>query len=147
MWIGVWIGKSVSRIIIWHHEACQVMTNGDPEGQIFFYPSPKGFFFLLKKAPRSSRILWVATWYNDLILTQQRDDFVAWVPIQPMYSPYVTGLSSVQEIYLSICCCSTQNFSPIQCHHLMFFDDALHPSQHFFSHLGTFSCLPELSQY
>ena len=24
------IEKSVSRIAIWHHEACRVMTNGDP---------------------------------------------------------------------------------------------------------------------
>ena len=29
------IEKSVSRITIWHNEACRVMTNGDPEGQIF----------------------------------------------------------------------------------------------------------------
>ena len=33
-----WIGKSVSRITVWHHEACRVMTNGDQEGRIFFYP-------------------------------------------------------------------------------------------------------------
>ena len=32
------IEKSVSRIIVWHHEACRVMTNGDP-GDRFFYPS------------------------------------------------------------------------------------------------------------
>ena len=31
------IEKSVSRIALWHHEACRVMTNGDPEGR-FFYP-------------------------------------------------------------------------------------------------------------
>ena len=29
------IEKSVPRIAIWHHEACRVMTNNDPEGQIF----------------------------------------------------------------------------------------------------------------
>ena len=29
------IEKSVSRITIWHNEACRVMTKGDPEGQIF----------------------------------------------------------------------------------------------------------------
>ena len=29
------IVKSVPRIAVWHHEACRVMTNGDPEGQIF----------------------------------------------------------------------------------------------------------------
>ena len=27
--------KSIPRITVWHHEACQVMTNGDDEGQIF----------------------------------------------------------------------------------------------------------------
>ena len=30
------IGKSVPRITVWHHEACQVMTSADPEGQIFY---------------------------------------------------------------------------------------------------------------
>ena len=41
--------KSVPRIAVWHHRACQVMTNGDPEGQIFLsYPHMNnGFFFLL----------------------------------------------------------------------------------------------------
>ena len=29
------IEKHVPRIAVWHHEACQVMTNGDSEGQIF----------------------------------------------------------------------------------------------------------------
>ena len=29
------IERSVRRIAIWHHEACRVMTNGDPKGQIF----------------------------------------------------------------------------------------------------------------
>ena len=28
--------KSVPRIAVWHHEACRVMTNGDPEGRIFY---------------------------------------------------------------------------------------------------------------
>ena len=27
--------KSVPRIAVWHHEACRVMTIGDPEGHIF----------------------------------------------------------------------------------------------------------------
>ena len=26
------IRKSVPRITVWHHEACRVMTNDDPEG-------------------------------------------------------------------------------------------------------------------
>ena len=43
------IEKSVPRIAVWHHEACRVMTNGDPERQIFLsYPNTNnGFFFLL----------------------------------------------------------------------------------------------------
>ena len=43
------IEKSVPRITVWHHEACQVMTNGDSEGRIFisFSRPNNGFFFLL----------------------------------------------------------------------------------------------------
>ena len=43
------IQKSVPRIAVWHHEACGVMINGDPEGWIFLsYPHMNnGFFFLL----------------------------------------------------------------------------------------------------
>ena len=32
------IEKSVPRTAVWHHEACRVMTNGDPEDG-FFYPT------------------------------------------------------------------------------------------------------------
>ena len=34
---GGWgcLEKYVLRIIVWHHEACRMMTNGDLEGQIF----------------------------------------------------------------------------------------------------------------
>ena len=32
------IVKSVPRIAVWHHEACRVMTNGDPGGG-FLYPT------------------------------------------------------------------------------------------------------------
>ena len=43
------IEKSVLRIAVWHHEACQVMTIGYCEGQIFLsYPhTNNGLFFLL----------------------------------------------------------------------------------------------------
>ena len=43
------IGTSVPRITVWHHKACRVMTNGNPEGGIFLsYPHKNnGFFFLL----------------------------------------------------------------------------------------------------
>ena len=43
------IEKSISMITDWHHEACQVMTNDDPEGQIFLCDphTNYGFTFLL----------------------------------------------------------------------------------------------------
>ena len=43
------IEKSVQRIAVWHHEACRMMNNGDPEGRILrSYPhTNNGFFFLL----------------------------------------------------------------------------------------------------
>ena len=43
------IEKSVPRLANWHHEACRVMTNDDPEGTIFLsYPhTNNGFFFSL----------------------------------------------------------------------------------------------------
>ena len=43
------IEKSFRRIAVCHQEACRVMTNSDPEGQIFLsYPhTNNGFFFLL----------------------------------------------------------------------------------------------------
>ena len=43
------IRKSVLKITFLHHKACQVMTNGDQEGQIFLsHPhTTNGFFFLL----------------------------------------------------------------------------------------------------
>ena len=43
------IEKSVSRITVWQHKYCRVMTNGDPEGRIFLsYPhTNNGFFFLV----------------------------------------------------------------------------------------------------
>ena len=43
------IEKSVPRIAVWNHEACRVMTNGDPHGQIFLFylHTNNGFFFLM----------------------------------------------------------------------------------------------------
>ena len=43
------IEKSVPRIVVWHHSACRVMTNGDPEGRIFlsYRHTNNGLFFLL----------------------------------------------------------------------------------------------------
>ena len=32
-----WIEKPIQRVTVWHHEACQMMTNGDPEWGFFFY--------------------------------------------------------------------------------------------------------------
>ena len=43
--------NSVRRIAVWHHEACRVITNGDPEGRIFLsYPHTNNGFFLLLTA-------------------------------------------------------------------------------------------------
>ena len=40
------IEKSVPRIAVWHHEACRLMTNGDPEGRtILSYPHTNNDFF------------------------------------------------------------------------------------------------------
>ena len=40
------IGKSVPKIGDWHHEACRVMTNDDPEERIFlFRPHTNNGFF------------------------------------------------------------------------------------------------------
>ena len=46
------IEKPVRRITVWNHEACRVMTNGDPEEQIFLsYPHTNNrLFFLLTTA-------------------------------------------------------------------------------------------------
>ena len=42
------IEKAVPRIIVWHHEACRVITNDDRKGLIFLsYPhTNNGSFFL-----------------------------------------------------------------------------------------------------
>ena len=72
------IEKSILRITDWHHEACRVMTNVDPEGRIFLYlpQTNNGFFFLLttkypilhwnnlKQISRKSWIRWDATWWR-----------------------------------------------------------------------------------
>ena len=61
--------KSVPRIAVWHHEACRVMTNGDPRDR-FLYPTLKRimdscscsplFFFLFKnklsEVPETAKI-------------------------------------------------------------------------------------------
>ena len=33
------IENSIQSIAVWHHEACRVMTNSNPEGRIFLYPT------------------------------------------------------------------------------------------------------------
>ena len=53
-----WDEKIFSRITVWH-EACCVMTNSDPKGQIFLYhPHTTGIFlgpFPIKKWAKSSQ--------------------------------------------------------------------------------------------
>ena len=41
------IEKSLAKIAFWHHEACRVMTNSDPEGQIVYPHANIELFFLL----------------------------------------------------------------------------------------------------
>ena len=41
-------GRIEKSVAIWHHEACRVMTNGDPGGQIFLsYPHTYNGLFLM----------------------------------------------------------------------------------------------------
>ena len=53
--------KSVQRITDWHHEACRVMINGDPEGRVFlsYRHTNNGFYFLPTTAffPKLSEVL------------------------------------------------------------------------------------------
>ena len=44
------VEKTVRRIAVWHHEACRVMTNCDPEGQILFL-AHHCFFLFENKIP------------------------------------------------------------------------------------------------
>ena len=42
------IEKFIPRITLWHHKACQVMRNGDHNGQIFVsFPHTNSVFFFL----------------------------------------------------------------------------------------------------
>ena len=42
------IEKTVLRVAVWHHEACRVMTNGDPDGLIYLsYPQTNNGFSVL----------------------------------------------------------------------------------------------------
>ena len=77
------IEKFVPRITDWHLVACQVVTNGDPEGQIFLFHlhTNNVFFFLLttkylilywknmNKISRKSWISWNATWWRYFNIT------------------------------------------------------------------------------
>ena len=61
-----WIEKSIPRVAVWHHEACRVMKNGNPEGRIYisyictltrimdyFLAHHCFYLFILKSASRS----------------------------------------------------------------------------------------------
>ena len=58
------IKKIVPRIAVWHHKACQVMTNCDPKGRIFLsYPhTNNGFFFLVYHC--SSLFIYLLTYFK-----------------------------------------------------------------------------------
>ena len=55
------VEKSVPRIAVWHHEACRVMTNGDPEGRIILsYPEyAKMQFHIMTLLGVMGKIAWV----------------------------------------------------------------------------------------
>ena len=46
---GLWVKKSAPIITVWNHESCQVIINGDHEGQIFLFISniSVSFFYVL----------------------------------------------------------------------------------------------------
>ena len=48
------IEKYVLRITVWHHKACWEMTNGDQEGQIFFYPILTGIMDSFSCSPSNT---------------------------------------------------------------------------------------------
>ena len=73
------IEKSVWRIAVWHHEACRVMTSGDPEGQIF-YPtltrimdsfscSPLFFYLKISFQKSLNTLRCNFTWWRHLNIT------------------------------------------------------------------------------
>ena len=59
------IEKSALKVTLWYHEACQVMTNRDPDGPIFLFlthtnsrlscPSLNAIFTFLKWLPDVSK--------------------------------------------------------------------------------------------
>ena len=76
------IEKSVPRITVWHHEACRVVTNGDPEGRIFIslphtnygfiFCSPLNFAFCAwKRLPEVPEYAEMrdTTWWRHLRIT------------------------------------------------------------------------------
>ena len=83
----VGLQKSITRITNWHHKACRVMTNGDPQGWIFlshphmnngfiFLLTTKYLIFILAKSwkilsSRKSKIIWNANNTRNKLLTQK----------------------------------------------------------------------------
>ena len=66
------IEKSVRRITGWHHEACRVMTNGDPEGRIIrIYHECEGR--IEKSVPRNS------VWHHDAFGVMTNGDPEEWI--------------------------------------------------------------------
>ena len=66
------IEKSVLRITVWHYEACQVMTNGDPEGRIIrIYHECEGR--IEKSVPRNS------VWHHEAFRVMTNGDPEEWI--------------------------------------------------------------------
>ena len=68
------IEKSFLRITIWHHEACRVMTNGDPRGQIFLsHPHMNnGFLF----SPTLRLHCWLASTASTVLSAKSDSDIM-----------------------------------------------------------------------
>ena len=67
---------SVPRIVVWHHEACRVMLNGDSGGRGFLsYPhTNNGFFFLL-----TTKIYFKISFQKSLNTLRCNFTFMFWV--------------------------------------------------------------------
>ena len=76
------IEKFVPRITVWHHEACRVMTNGDPEGWIFLsYPHTNNRLAFLAHLIRISEILPMdrkSYLTHAILLRLSREGYIHW---------------------------------------------------------------------
>ena len=118
-WVWGWHRK----ITVWHHNACQVMTKGDREGQIFlahshtnndFFCSHSTFLFL-EKAHRNSWISWcdITWWHNsNITMTHLTSDYYS--SLAYMYLFCILKLNLLHQSSVNPMGESFQNYSWIQ---------------------------------